>query len=73
MNSKKAVERIMKVLGLTSLKFYESTTEQGMMMKMEGELEVGAPIYMATEEGLIPAPPGVHKMEDGSEIEVDDE
>ena len=73
MNSKKAVERIMKVLGLTSLKFYESTTEQGMMMKMEGELEVGAPIYMATEEGLIPAPPGVHRMEDGSEIEVDEE
>lgn len=73
MTSKKAVERIMKVLGLTSQKFYESTTEQGMMMKMEGELEVGAPIYMATEEGLIPAPPGVHKMEDGSEIEVDEE
>lgn len=73
MTSKKAVERIMKVLGLTSEKFYESTTEQGMMMKMEGELEVGSPIYMATEEGLIPAPPGVHKMEDGSEIEVDEE
>jgi hypothetical protein len=73
MTSKKAVERIMKVLGLTSQKFYESTTEQGMMMKMEGELELGMPIYMATEEGLIPAPPGVHKMEDGSEIEVDEE
>jgi hypothetical protein len=73
MNSKKAVERIMKVLGLTSQSFYEAKTEQGMAVKMEGELEVGAPIYVSTEEGMIPAPAGVHKLDDGTEIEVDDE
>lgn len=73
MTSKQAVERIMKVLGLTSQSFFEAKTEQGMAIKMEGELEVGAPIYIATEEGLIPAPPGVHKLDDGSEIEVDEE
>lgn len=67
---KSAVERIMEVLGLTKQSFYEAKTEQGLSMKMEGDLEVGAPIYVATEEGLIPAPPGVHKLDDGSEIEV---
>lgn len=73
MNSKTAVERIMKVLGLTPEKFYEGKTEQGLMVKMEGELELGQKVYVATEEGLIPAPPGVHKLEDGSKLEVDDE
>jgi hypothetical protein len=73
MNSKKAVETIMKVLGLTPQKFFESKTEQGLAIKMEGELEVGQKVYVATEEGLIPAPPGVHKLEDGMALEVDDE
>jgi hypothetical protein len=73
MNSKTAVERIMKVLGLTPEKFYEGKTKQGLMVKMEGELELGQKVYVATEEGLIPAPPGVHDLEDGSKLEVDDE
>lgn len=73
MNSKTAVERIMKVLGLTPERFYEGKTEQGLMVKMEGELELGQKVYVATEEGLIPAPPGVHSLEDGSKLEVDDE
>jgi hypothetical protein len=73
MNSKKAVDRIMKVLGLTSISFFEANTDQGVQLKMEGELEVGLPIYVATEEGLIPAPPGMHMLEDGTELEVDDE
>lgn len=73
MTSKKALERIMIVLGLKPESFFEAKTEQGMAIKMEGELEVGAPIYISTEEGLIPAPPGVHKLDDGSEIEVDED
>ena len=73
MNSKIAVEKIMKILGLTPQSFYEAKTEQGMMVKMEGELELGSPIYIATEEGMIPAPAGTHKLDDGTEIEVDDE
>ena len=72
MNSKKAVDRIMKVLGLTQQSFYEAKTEQGMSVKMEGELEIGQPIYVSTEEGMIPAPAGIHKMDDGTEIEVDE-
>ena len=70
MTRKKAVERIMNVLGLTSYSFYEAKTEQGMAVKMDGDLEVGKAIYVATEEGMIPAPPGIHVMDDGCEIEV---
>jgi hypothetical protein len=73
MNSKNAIERIMKVLGLTPEKFYEGKTEQGLAIKMEGELELGQKVYVSTEEGLIPAPPGVHMLDDGSSLEVDDE
>lgn len=73
MNSKQALERIMNVLGLTPQKFYEGKTEQGLMVKMEGELELGQKVYVATEEGLIPAPPGIHSLEDGTKLEVDDD
>jgi hypothetical protein len=72
MNSKEALNKIMKILNLVPQKFYEAKTEQGVMMKMEDELELGKPIYVATEEGMIPAPDGTHKLEDGSEIEVED-
>jgi len=72
MNSKQAIDKIMKILNLTPQKFYEAKTEQGMAVKIDGELELGAPIYVATEEGMIPAPDGTHMLEDGSEIEVSD-
>ena len=70
MNSKQAIDKIMRILNLTPQKFYEAKTSQGMAVKIDGELELGAPIYVATEEGMIPAPDGTHMLEDGSEIEV---
>lgn len=73
MNSKKTLEKIVQILGLSPQVFFESKTEQGIMMKMEGELELGAKIYVATEEGLIPAPAGEHKLMDGTMIEVDED
>lgn len=73
MNSKQALDKIMRILNLTPEKFYEAKTDQGIAVKIDGDLEVGAPIYVSTEEGMIPAPPGVHIMDDGSEIEVDEE
>ena len=72
MNSKQAIDKIMKILNLTPQKFYEAKTDQGMAVKIDGELELGAPIYVATDEGMIPAPDGTHMLEDGSEIEVSD-
>jgi hypothetical protein len=73
MNSKQAIDKIMKVLGLAPQSFYEAKTEQGIAVKIDGDLEVGAPIYVATDEGMIPAPAGTHKLDDGSEIEVDED
>ena len=74
MNSKEAIKKIMDILNFKSEKFYDAKTEQGIMVKMEGDaLEVGKTLYVATDEGMIPAPAGIHKMEDGSEIEVGDD
>jgi hypothetical protein len=73
MNSKQALDKIMKILNLTPQKFYEAKTDQGIAVKIDGDLELGAPIYVATDEGMIPAPAGTHKLDDGSEIEVDEE
>jgi len=74
MNSKDAIKRIMTILNLTESKFYDAKTEQGIVVKMEGDaMEIGKTLYVATDEGMIPAPAGTHKMEDGSEVEVDEE
>jgi hypothetical protein len=73
MNSKKTHEKIIQILGLSPQVFFESKTDQGITMKMEGELELGAMIYVATEEGLIPAPAGDHMLMDGTKIEVDED
>ena len=73
MNSQDAIKRIMTILNLTENKFYDAKTDQGITVKMEGEsMEVGKTLYVATDEGMIPAPAGTHKMEDGSEVEVDE-
>jgi hypothetical protein len=74
MTSKEAIKKIMSVLNLTNETFYEAKTDQGVVVKMEGDsLEVGKMLYVATDEGMIPAPPGKHMMEDGSEVEVGDD
>jgi len=74
MNSKDAIKRIMTILNLTENKFYDAKTDQGINVKMEGDsLEVGKTLYVATDEGMIPAPAGTHKLEDGSEVEVGEE
>lgn len=73
MNSTKTLQKIAQILGLSPQVFFEAKTEQGITMKMEGELELGSLIYVATEEGLIPAPAGEHMLMDGTKIEVDEE
>jgi len=73
MNSNKTLQKIKQILGLSPQVFFESKTDQGVTVKMEGELELGAMIYVATEEGLIPAPAGEHMLMDGTKIEVDED
>jgi hypothetical protein len=72
MTSKEAIKKIMTILNFNEHKFFEAKTEQGVAMKMEDDLEVGKVLYVVTDEGMIPAPAGIHKMEDGTEIEVDE-
>lgn len=72
MTSKQAIDKIMGILGLTNQKFFEAKTDQGIVLKMEGELELGTDIYVSTQEGMIPAPDGAYTMEDGSQVEVAD-
>lgn len=73
MTSKQAIEVIKQVLGFKSESFFEAKTDQGMPIKIDGDLEVGKKVYISTEEGMIPAPPGTHMLDDGSQIEVDDD
>ena len=73
MNSTKTLQKIAQILGLSPQVFFEAKTDQGITMKMEGELELGSLIYVATEEGLIPAPAGDHMLMDGTKIEVDED
>jgi hypothetical protein len=64
----------MNILKITGQSFYEAKTEQGVAVKQEGEnLEVGKILYVATDEGMIPAPAGKHILEDGAEVEVDED
>lgn len=45
----------------------------GTEIRVEGEeLIEGAAIYVVTEEGDIPAPDGVHELEDGTKVETKD-
>jgi hypothetical protein len=38
------------------------------IVKWEGELAMGSPLYVISEEGVTPAPDGTHELEDGRTI-----
>jgi hypothetical protein len=40
MNSKQAIGKIMSILGLKAQSFYEAKTEQGIPVKIDGDLEI---------------------------------
>jgi len=74
MTSKEAISKIMNILNISSQSFYEAKTDQGVAVKQEGDnLETGKILYVATDEGMIPAPAGKHILEDGAEVEVDED
>jgi hypothetical protein len=73
MTSKEAVSRIKVLLGLdTEYNFNSYKVAEGGEFKVEGELEIGKPIYVITEDGEIPAPDGNFKLEDDTEVKVVD-
>ena len=54
------------------LKFAEAKLVDGTVVKVEGDLAEGAAIKVVTEDAEIPAPDGVHELEDGTKVETKD-
>tara|TARA_R110000868_G_scaffold151882_1_gene376464 strand:+ start:189 stop:932 length:744 start_codon:yes stop_codon:yes gene_type:complete len=53
--------------------FVEAKLEDGTIVKVEGDsLAEGAKVLVVTPDAEIPAPDGVHKLSDGTEIETKD-
>ena len=64
MTSKEAVSAIKTLLGLGKETFAKVACTDGTEISYE-KMEIGAPIYVITEEGEIPAPEGEFETEDG--------
>ena len=53
--------------------FVDAKLVDGTQIKVEGEnLAEGAKVVVVTEEGEVPAPDGVHELEDGTKVETKD-
>ena len=76
-NSKNAIQEIkklMKQFGFLSKEvFLDAKLKDGTAIKVEGDSVIeGAKVMVVTAEGDIPAPDGVHELEDGSKVETKD-
>jgi len=76
-NSKNAIQEIkklMKQFGFLSKElFLDAKLKDGTAIKVEGDSVVeGAKVMVVTAEGEIPAPDGVHELEDGLKVETKD-
>ena len=71
MNFEQAIKKINKLLGLYKFTSYKvAGTEQELIS--EGELAVGEPIYVITENGQLPAPDNTYELDDTTKIKVED-
>ena len=71
MNFEQAIKKINKLLGLYKFNSYRvAGTEQELIS--EGELAVGEPIYVITENGQLPAPDNTYELDDTTKIKVED-
>lgn len=59
-------------MGYDKKKMAEATLVDGTIVETDGELVVGAELYVKTEEGRQPAPTGEHETEDGMVVVVED-
>lgn len=73
-NPKTAINEIKKLMvqfGLLSPEqFAEAKLKDGTVVKVEGDLVEGAAIKVVTEDAEVPAPDGVHELEDGTKVET---
>lgn len=81
-NYKDALEKIATLVGykfndeVTKVEFERVALEGGEVFitnQSEGDLTLGDTIYIETEEGFEPAVSGVHRLDDGREIVLDEE
>jgi len=78
MKASEAIEKIRVLLGVedaveeTQIQLATATLIDGTVVEVEGELEVGKPLFVQTEEGPIPAPAGKHQTTNDLLITVDE-
>jgi hypothetical protein len=66
-----AIRKINKLLGLYTFNSYK-ITESGQELIAEGDLMVGEPVYVITDNGQLPAPDGEFELEDTTKIKIED-
>lgn len=71
MNYQDAIRRINKLLGLEKFNSYK-VAEKDNELIIDGELAVGEPIYIISDNGQLPAQDGEYELEDTTKIKVKD-
>jgi major membrane immunogen (membrane-anchored lipoprotein) len=71
MDYKSALRQINKLLGTYKFNSYK-VAETGQELICEGELQVGEPIFIITNNGQLPAANGEYELEDTTKIKVED-
>ena len=71
MNYQDAIRRINKLLGLEKFNSYK-VAEKDNELIIDGELAVGEPIYIISDNGQLPAQDGDYELEDTTKIKVKD-
>lgn len=75
MTANDAITKIRVLLGVeeeVAVKMASATLVDGTQVEVEGEFEVGKPLFVVTEEGNIAAPAGVHQTSDNMLVTVDE-
>tara|TARA_R110000772_G_scaffold143939_1_gene253503 strand:- start:2907 stop:3467 length:561 start_codon:yes stop_codon:yes gene_type:complete len=71
MTGNEAIQKIRVLLG-GEQKFAAEVLVDGTNVEADGELEIGKPLFVVTEEGRIAAPAGVHQTESNKVITIDE-
>jgi ppGpp synthetase/RelA/SpoT-type nucleotidyltranferase len=70
MSSKDVVNQIKNLM--VKYGFVDAKLEDGTEIKVDGELAEGNEVVVVTEEAEMPAPDGVHTLEDGTKVETEE-
>lgn len=75
MTANDAIQKIRVLLGVeetVEVALAAAELVDGTKVEVEGDFEVGKPLFVVTEEGNIPAPQGVHQTTDNMLVTVDE-